>query len=203
PAGAAPAGAASAHPRVLLPPAPSGAAVEGLAWLPPDRLLVLRGGGLLLLDRDGRLLSSVPRPEHGRFAALTASPMTRTAAFVRRDPRTGTNVVWSVRFPRHDARAALGPVAPTPAPARRAAASGAAPRLFGGRARIAFAGTGTVRSLAFSPDGRWLAFAWPPSDQWIFQRVDGRPRLATVERVAERLGHIGLPADSAIAGWAR
>ncbi|ADB49196.1 WD40 repeat domain-containing protein [Conexibacter woesei] len=167
----------------------SGPPVRALAWVSPDRLLVLRGGGLSLLDAAGRVLSRLPGPSAGRFHALTASPVSRTAAFVRSSPRGATSVVWSVRFP------ADGPTRPAAGPTR--------PGLLGGRARMVFAGAGTIRSLAFSPDGRWLAFAWPPSDQWIFERVGGRPRLATVGHVTRRLGHIGDPADSAVVGWAR
>lgn len=177
---------AAGRSRVLLAPTADGAPVEGLAWVAADRLLVLRGGGLLLLDVRGRLLSHVRPPADGRFAALTASPRTRTAAFVRRRPRSGTSIVWTVRFASRETSPPRGGV-----------------RLLGGDARIAFAGSGTVRSLAFSPDGRWLAFAWPPSDQWIFQRVRGRPRLSTVARATRRLGHVGDPVDSAIVGWAK
>jgi hypothetical protein len=213
--------------RVLLPP---GRPVESLAWVTPDRLLVLRAGRLLLVDGAGRVLSRMARPGDGRITALTASSSTRSAAFVWRGPRDRTSVVWSVRFPVRRAGAgraaapgragadaagaapqSAGGAAGMPTPRREGAgadAAGAAPqsagtRLLGGHARIAFAGVGRIDSLAFSPDGRWLAFAWPPSDQWIFQRVRGRPRLMTVQNVTRRLGHLGDPADSAIVGWAR
>lgn len=167
----------------------SGPPVRGLAWVAPERLLVLRGDGLLLLDAAGRVLSWLPGPSAGRFHALTASPASRTAAFVRSGPRGAASVVWSVRFPADgSARPAAGRIRPG---------------LLGGRARMVFAGAGTIRSLAFSPDGRWLAFAWPPSDQWVFERVRGRPRLATAGRVTRRLGQLGDPAGSAIVGWAR
>jgi hypothetical protein len=169
--------------RVLVPP---GRTVEGLAWATPDRLLVLRGGGLLLIDGAGRVVARVPRPDRGRFTALTGSPASRSVAFVRSGRRDATSVVWSVRFAKREPSRPLGDMR----------------LLGGGHWRIAFAGAGTIRSLAFSPDGRWLAFAWPPSDQWIFQRIRGRPQLMTVDHATRRLGHAGGPAGSPIVGWA-
>ncbi len=182
---------------------PAGSRVEALAWVGPRRLLVLRGGGLLLLDDHGRVRARLRKPDRGRFSALATAPAARTAAFVRRAPH-GTSVVWSVRFgARSRAADASGAGAGHAGGVR--ATSGSGPGLLGGApARIAFAGSGgAIRSLALSADGRWLAFVWPPSDQLLLQRLAGRPRLLTVDRLAGRLGHLGGSSGTHVVGWAR
>ncbi|HEY4279716.1 MAG TPA: hypothetical protein VGM91_15935 [Conexibacter sp.] len=154
----------------------SGPKVEALAWSGRDRLLVQRAGALLLIDAHGHVLARQPKPAHGRFAALTASPVSHTAAFVEREGNDRPRIVWTVEPKAHY-------------------------RLLRSDARIGFAGKASIRSLAFSPDGRWLAFAWPEADQLLFQHVRGRPRLLTVGHVKRRLGHVGDPIDSQVVGW--
>jgi hypothetical protein len=170
----------------------SRARVEALAWAGPDRLLVQRAGALLLIDAHGHVLASQPKPTRGRFTALTASPVSGTAAFVQTGGAGRASVVWSVRL-----RAEQAPRSPAGATNRAAV-----PRLLAAGAQITFAGKATIHSLAFSPDGRWLAFTWPQADQLLFQRIRGRPRLLTVGSVKHRLAHDGNPAASGVVGWA-
>jgi hypothetical protein len=51
--------------------------------------------------------------------------------------------------------------------------------------RRLFAGGG-LRSISWSPDGRWLLIDWPAADQWVFVRVAGAPRVAAVSRIAQQ-----------------
>lgn len=169
----------------------SGPRVEALAWAGRDRLLVQRAGAMLLIDAYGHVLAHQPKPAHGRFTGLAASPASGTAAFVETSGTGHSSVVWSIRLHVRGAERREGGSQPP-----------AAPRMLGESAQIAFAGTAAIRSLAFSPDGRWLAFAWPQADQLLFQRVRGRPRLLTVGRVNHWLSHDGDPADSQVVGWA-
>jgi hypothetical protein len=37
-----------------------------------------------------------------------------------------------------------------------------------GSARLLFAGPGTFRDIAWSPNGRWLLVDWPTANQWVF-----------------------------------
>jgi hypothetical protein len=51
--------------------------------------------------------------------------------------------------------------------------------------RQLFAGAG-VRTVSWSPDGRWLLVDWPAADQWVFLRVVGAPRIAAVSHIARQ-----------------
>jgi hypothetical protein len=64
--------------------------------------------------------------------------------------------------------------------------------------RVLFRGTGTFRSLTWSPDGRWIAVTWPTADQLLFIRVAGPRRIAAVANITEQFG--GFPR---MEGWVR
>ena len=64
--------------------------------------------------------------------------------------------------------------------------------------RQVFAGAGRFRSLAWSPNGQWLAVSWPDADQLVFVRVSGKPRLVAVSDVERQFG-----SAPSIAGWSR
>lgn len=168
--------------RVLLP---RGSKVHALAWAGRDRLVVLRGGWLLILDARGRVVGQMPPPDEGAFATLIAAPVGRAVALVRHDDRTGMNVIWVLRQ--------RGAASLSARDLRRRAEveplelAGAAAGLPGVRARILFVGEGKLGRVAFSPDGRWLVIPWRVADQWIFVRTSGRPRIVTVEGISRRL----------------
>ena len=64
--------------------------------------------------------------------------------------------------------------------------------------RQLFAGEG-VRTLSWSPDGRWLLVDWPAADQWVFVRVAGAPHVTAVSRIAQQFSVRGtLPQ---LDGW--
>jgi dipeptidyl aminopeptidase/acylaminoacyl peptidase len=69
-------------------------------------------------------------------------------------------------------------------------------RVFLGRARLFAAGPGWFTSLAWSPDGRRLAFAWPEADQLVFLAV---PRGSKIKAVANVSRHFGR--TPRITGW--
>jgi dipeptidyl aminopeptidase/acylaminoacyl peptidase len=52
--------------------------------------------------------------------------------------------------------------------------------------RRLFAGAG-VRTVSWSPDGRWLLVDWPAADQWVFVRVAGAPHVAAVSHITQQL----------------
>ena len=50
-----------------------------------------------------------------------------------------------------------------------------------------FSGTGVMRQLATSPDGRWVLITWPTANQWVFVRL--RPRkIVGVARITQQFG---------------
>ena len=69
-------------------------------------------------------------------------------------------------------------------------------RIFVGRAQVFGAGPGWFTSLAWSPDGRRLAFAWPEADQLVFLAV---PRGSKIKAVANVSRHFGR--TPRITGW--
>jgi hypothetical protein len=73
----------------------------------------------------------------------------------------------------------------------------------GGRQRLLFAGAGRLSGLKWSPDGRWLLVSWPPSDQFLFVRATGLPRVEAVARVGSEFNPRARGAAGAAlpAGW--
>jgi len=67
---------------------------------------------------------------------------------------------------------------------------------------LLFEGAGRFRDLTWSPDGRWLAFAWPAADQLIFVRVADR-KVVAVSNVAREFdpGGIGPVRFPRLSGW--
>ena len=61
--------------------------------------------------------------------------------------------------------------------------------------KAVFNGTGVIRDLAWSPDGRWLLLNWRGADQWIFLRTPAR-KLVTVSNIRGTFG-----GGATIAGW--
>jgi hypothetical protein len=52
------------------------------------------------------------------------------------------------------------------------------------RGRSRFHGTGTFGAVAWSPDGRWLALAWPDADQLVFVSSAGPRRIEAASNLA-------------------
>jgi len=68
-------------------------------------------------------------------------------------------------------------------------------RLRGGPGGQFFSGTGVLRQLAWSPDGRWLLVTWPTANQWVFVRTNPR-RIVGVSRITQQFGRAAT-----IQGW--
>ena len=68
-------------------------------------------------------------------------------------------------------------------------------RLRGGPGGQFFSGTGVLRQLAWSPDGRWLLVTWPTANQWVFVRTKPR-RIVGVSRITQQFGRAAT-----IQGW--
>jgi hypothetical protein len=68
--------------------------------------------------------------------------------------------------------------------------------VYGADGRQLFAGAGWLVDLAWAPDGRWLTFAWPEADQWVFLRTPGVGRIQAVSNVSRQLGRLAH-----VAGW--
>jgi hypothetical protein len=64
--------------------------------------------------------------------------------------------------------------------------------------KLRFQGTGTFRDATWSPDGRWLAVAWPEADQLLFVRAAG-PR--TIEAAANLSRQFESTSPPRLAGW--
>jgi hypothetical protein len=54
--------------------------------------------------------------------------------------------------------------------------------------------------LLWSPDGEWLLVSWPAADEWVFVRVEGKPRIAAVSNIAKQFGR-GSRGFPQLAGW--
>jgi dipeptidyl aminopeptidase/acylaminoacyl peptidase len=64
--------------------------------------------------------------------------------------------------------------------------------------RQLFAGAG-VRTVSWSPDGRWLLVDWPAANQWVFVRVAGPPHVTAVSRISQQFSARG--AFPQLEGW--
>lgn len=56
-----------------------------------------------------------------------------------------------------------------------------------GEERSLFSAAGEFRSMAVSPNGRWLVVGWVGADQWLFLRLDVL-RVRSVSNIAEQFG---------------
>jgi hypothetical protein len=172
-----------------------------VAWRPgPAHVLAyLRGDGLVrVVDADrGTVLLRKPAPRATRLEwvadrLLVAGPDDVT---LYDDSGGGVRLHRRGRF----ATAALGPRAQAVALVRETGAGNVIEIVTRqGRARRLFAGGGRFDNVAWSPDGRWLLVGWPTADQWLFIRVVGRPRLASVSNVTTQLRSRTFPR---IEGW--
>jgi hypothetical protein len=54
--------------------------------------------------------------------------------------------------------------------------------------RVLFTGAGTVGSLAWSPDRRWLLLGWNSADQWLFLRSAAVRRVRAVSGIEDAFG---------------
>ena len=63
--------------------------------------------------------------------------------------------------------------------------------------RPVFATTGTLRSLAWSPDGRRLLVRWADADQWLLLSPNAaNPRITAIGSISRRFG-----APPTVQGW--
>ena len=68
---------------------------------------------------------------------------------------------------------------------------GLASDVFTGRSgRLLFRGSGVLKQITFSPDGRWLLVTWPTANQWVFVRTKPR-KIVGASRIAAQFG--GFP----------
>jgi hypothetical protein len=59
-----------------------------------------------------------------------------------------------------------------------------------------------VRTVAWSPNGRWVLANWPAANQWVFIAVGGRPQVAAVSRIAQQFaGGRRIRGFPQIDGW--
>ena len=52
---------------------------------------------------------------------------------------------------------------------------------------VIFTGTGVMRQLEPSPDGRWVLITWPTANQWVFVRTRRR-KIVAVARISQQFG---------------
>jgi hypothetical protein len=121
---------------------------------------------------DGRLLLVVARDKvmtlRGGKAVLERSERVVTAAF-----RPGTHELAEIQTRAGSSVVMVG-------------------------SRVVFRGTGELRDLTWSPDGRWLVVTWPTADQWVFVRVSGTRRIRGVSGITRQFGGGSFPR---LAGW--
>lgn len=110
------------------------------------------------------------------------------------------NRIWRVRLPR---QAVVGGAAWAPRGARIALAlrtAGVTAVLVTPSPRVPhrplFTMTGTLRSLAWSPDGRRLLVRWADADQWLLLSPTAGARITAIGNVSRRFG----PAPT-VQGW--
>ena len=64
--------------------------------------------------------------------------------------------------------------------------------------RRRFHAAGLLRNVTWSPDGRWLAFAWPEADQIVFVSTAGPRRI---EAAANLTTQFEATTPPRIGGW--
>ena len=69
-----------------------------------------------------------------------------------------------------------------------------------GALRQVLAGSG-VRTVSWSPDGRWLLVSWPAANQWVFVRVAGAPRVQAVSRIVQQFSNGPAHGFPQLEGW--
>jgi len=145
-----------------------GAVPRQLLWTGDgSRLLVLDGDAIRFYDAAGRLRDAALLPGGSQGRELAGAAGGTRAAVLVREPG-GLSAVRLVD-------ASSGTLAP--------------------RAVVRL--SGRIGSLAFSPNGRWLALTWPHSDALLFAPVGHAGRLLTVGRIASQFGG----AHPELRGW--
>lgn len=154
---------------------------DQLAWSSDgQRLVALADRSLRIFDGRGRLLRTIqmpnefppPLPTHTRMVAF--APGGHRFALVRESAREpGVSLVVLIDAERRPGR-----------PVQLAA------------------GRGAFTDLAWSPDGHWLAVAWPSADELIFVSGARIPRLLAVTDAARRFTPAGERLRfPELAGW--
>jgi hypothetical protein len=68
--------------------------------------------------------------------------------------------------------------------------------------RRVFSGRGTFNTLAWSPDGNWLALGWPTADQILFVHARGRPEIRAVSNIGRQFDPASTrPRFPNLGGW--
>ena len=176
-----------------------------IAWRPGSRFVLsqLHGSELRLQDTEARrVLDRLRAGLAADVLDLSWSADGRTALVVHPWELTLVDVTEdaprSVPFPAGDVVAAsFAPAGSRVAVVRR----GGELLVLNGRGAPRptrmFAARGELADLAWSPDGQWLAVAWPAADQWVFVRADGK-RIRAVSNVSEQFRTRTFPR---IEGW--
>lgn len=59
-----------------------------------------------------------------------------------------------------------------------------------------------ISQILWSPDSHWLLISWPAADQWVFDRVNGIPRIAAVSHVDRQFSaSSGVNGFPRLVGW--
>jgi hypothetical protein len=70
------------------------------------------------------------------------------------------------------------------------------------RTRRVFSGRGRFGSLAWSPDGNWLALGWQSADQILFLHARGRPEIRAVSNISRQFDPASTsPGFPGLGGW--
>jgi hypothetical protein len=133
-------------------------------------------------SRDGRLLLV--------FAPHATRVYRETRVVAQDDPSDETLDTDASLVGRRDVPAAI----------RLAGVSSNVFRISGGP--VIFSGSGVMRQLEPSPDGRWVLITWPTANQWVFVRVRRR-KIVAVARINQQFGRGAHLEDWCCAGSAR
>ncbi|HEY7381279.1 MAG TPA: hypothetical protein VH572_08725 [Gaiella sp.] len=173
-----------------------------LAWRPGDGFVLAYAppGKVVVVEAEtGRVLWQRPRPPGAATVLEWSSDGRRLLVLMPHAVRVydARGAVVDGEDPSEgwpDVAAAFRPGTHEAAIARRHGSQSTA-YVLGGRSL--FNGAGTLRGLAWSPDGRWLLVTWPSADQWVFVRSDGR-RIRAASNVSAQFRTRSSPR---VEGW--
>jgi WD40 repeat protein len=140
---------------------------NAMSWSPDGKRLLVFSARSLRVFDDRGRVPLDLGPGAAPIRAAALAPNGRAVAYVMET--SGQSQLWIVPRIRPDANAA----------------------------RRLFVGTGELRGLTWSPDGRWLLVTWANSDQWLFIRADGRG-IRAVSNIARQFRSASVPL---IEGW--